>query len=127
MSAKRVGTERIQRVDRFAVDAFASKAATRSDVYLTTAVLTRAIHALGMVLFAMNETYPLNDKTTLDEIAGFERAPGAFGARVESALAQAGTAAGSLDRAVATIEALVAEVEALAGPEWKARFRLRGR
>lgn len=71
---------------QFGLTAFAPKFASRGDSWGTISCLTRAIHQLVLVLFAINRHYPLNDKTVLEEIDQFERAPVDFRARVEGIL-----------------------------------------
>src|SRR5215813_10478485 len=70
----------------FGLAAFAPKFAARADAYGTAACLTCAVNQLVLVLFALNRQYPLNDKTALVEVAGFEHAPREFGSRVQQTL-----------------------------------------
>jgi predicted nucleotidyltransferase len=87
----------------FTLTAFAPKVAARSDTYGTAACLARAVNELVMALFALNRTYPINDKTALAEVAEFERAPREFGPRVQKALAHLGA---SSEELVATVESV---------------------
>src|SRR5262245_37878567 len=84
----------------FGLAAFAPKFAARADAYGTAACLTCAVNQLVLALFALNRKYPLNDKTALAEVAQFERAPRAFGPRVQEALAHLGASAAELGAAV---------------------------
>lgn len=90
----------------FGLAAFAHKFAMRSDTYGTAACLTRAVNQLVLALFALNRKYLLNDKTAIAEVAGFERAPREFGARVQKTLAGLGSSAGELVAAVENIAQL---------------------
>jgi predicted nucleotidyltransferase len=99
----------------FTLTAFAPKVAARADTYGTAACLTRAVHELVMVLFAVNRTYPINDKTALVEVMEFERAPRDFGPRVQQTLAGLGVTAGELAVAVEAIAQLRRETTELAG------------
>lgn len=105
----------------FGLSAFASKFATRGDVYLVASSLARFAHQLVMVLFALNEHYPVNDKTALIEIDRFEIAPAGFRNRVESVLAEVGSSATELAARVREFEALFREVLQLAGDLYRPR------
>ena len=93
----------------FGLAAFARKFAMRSDSYGTVACLTRAVNQLVLVLFALNRKYLLNDKTAIEEVAEFERAPREFGARVQKTLAGLGSSAVELVAAVENISQLLRE------------------
>jgi predicted nucleotidyltransferase len=108
----------------FTLTAFAPKVAARSDVYGTAACLTRAVNELGLALFALNRTYPINDKTALAEIAEFERAPREFGPRVQKTLGHLGTSARELGAAIETIAQLLRETIELAVGLYQPRFAL---
>jgi predicted nucleotidyltransferase len=97
----------------FTLTAFAPKFAARSDTYGTTACLTRAVNELVMVLFALNRKYLLNEKTTLDEVAGFEHAPQDFAPRVQNTLARPGTTSAELANAVKAITEVFREIAEL--------------
>ena len=98
----------------FTLTAFAPKVAARGDTYGTAACLTRAVHELVLVLFALNRTYPVNDKTALLEVKEFARAPRGFGPRVQNTLAHLGATAGELGAAVETVAQLHRETIELA-------------
>lgn len=63
--------------------------AFRDDAYTTMGCLTRAAALLVQVLFALNRTWFVNDKGSLDEADAFERRPPDFGASVVTVLAGA--------------------------------------
>lgn len=98
----------------FTLTAFAPKVAARGDTYGAAACLTRAVHELVMVLFALNCTYLVNDKTALMEVMEFARAPRDFGPRVQHTLAHLGATAGELAAAVETVARLHREIIELA-------------
>lgn len=108
----------------FTLAAFAPKVAARSDIYGTAACLTRGVNELVLALFALNRKYPINDKTALSEVAEFERAPQAFGPRVQQTLAHPGTSAAELGAAVETITQLLRETIKLADGLYQPRYTL---
>lgn len=108
----------------FNLAAFAHKFAAREDAYGTAACLTRAVNQLVLVLFALNQQYPLNDKTALAEIAEFERTPSEFGRRVQQTLAHLGNSATELVAAVESITQLFRETVALTEGLYQPRFTL---
>lgn len=77
-----------------------------------------------LALFALNCTYPLNDKTALAEIAAFERAPRDFGPRVTELFACLGASVTELDAAVERVGQLLRETIELASGLYEPRFEL---
>ncbi len=108
----------------FTLIAFAPKVAARSDTYGTAACLTRAVNELVMVLFALNRTYPINDKTALAEVAEFKLAPREFGSRVQKTLAHLGTSTAELLAAVESIAQLLRETVELTDGLYQPRYTL---
>ncbi|HEX4951752.1 MAG TPA: nucleotidyltransferase domain-containing protein [Blastocatellia bacterium] len=108
----------------FNLAAFARKFAARGDAYGTAACLTRVVHQLVLVLFALNRQYLLNDKTALAEIAAFTIAPREFTPRVQQTLAHVGDAATELMAAVERIAQLFRETVALTEGLYQPRFIL---
>lgn len=108
----------------FGLAAFAPKFASRADSFGTAACLTCAINQLVMALFALNRVYPLNDKTALAEISGFERAPLEFGPRVQETLARLGATTGELEAAVTAVAQLLQEAIALTDGLYQPRYTL---
>lgn len=108
----------------FGVTMFASKFAARADAYGTGACLTRAIHQLVLVLFALNRQYPLNDKTALAEVREFDCAPREFGGRVQQIFGQWGQSEAELQTAVEGVGQLIAEVVELTEGLYRPRFPL---
>lgn len=70
---------------RFAI-ANARGPAFRDDAYTTMGCLTRAAALLVQVLYALNRTWFVNDKGSLDEADAFERRPPGFGESVVGVL-----------------------------------------
>jgi len=108
----------------FTLGAFAGKFAARGDVHGTATCLTRATNHLILVLFALNRTYPLNDKTALAEIAEFACAPPAFGDRVNGLFARLGTSSEELRAAVDRVGELVGQSIALTDGLYRSRYSL---
>ena len=108
----------------FTLTAFAPKVAARADTYGTVACLTRAVNELVLALFALNRTYPLNDKTALAEVGEFEHAPRAFGPRVQQALGHLGASAAELGAAVASVAQLLREAIDLTEGLYQPRYPL---
>ena len=106
----------------FGLAVFARKFAARADVYGTAACLTRVANQLVLVLFALNRKYLINDKTALDEIAEFERAPREFGRRLQKTLAGLGGSPVELSVAVENVTQLLRESVELADGLYRPRF-----
>ena len=106
------------------LNAFAGKFAKRSDTYGTAACLTGVVNQMVLALFALNRRYPMNDKTALEEIAEFERAPRQFGPRVQKTLARLGDSAQELGGALESIKQLHRETIELAEGLYQPRFTL---
>ncbi len=104
--------------------AFAPKFAGRSGAYGTAACLTRAVNQLLLVLFALNRTYLMDDKTALAEVAEFERVPPEFGPRVQKTLAHLGASPAELGAAVESVAQLFTETVALTDGLYRPRFTL---
>jgi predicted nucleotidyltransferase len=106
--------------------AFAPKFARRADAYGTAGCLARTVNQLVLALFALNETYPLNDKTALSEITQFERAPAGFAPRVQRLLAHPGSSAAALSSAVGSCAQLLRETCELCPDLYTPRYRMTG-
>jgi hypothetical protein len=96
--------------------------ASTSDVPYMVACMTRIFHYLVHALFALNETYFMNDKRSLAEIEKFLQKPENFGARVSAILASPGDNAEKLGASLKQLKALHAETTALAGDAYTPRF-----
>jgi len=108
----------------FGLAAFARKFAVRGDTYGTAACLTRVVNHMVLALFALNRKYLINDKTSLEEIAGFECVPRGFRARVQAIFPTLGGSAPGLTASVKKIEQLLRESIALAEGLYQPRFSL---
>jgi len=108
----------------FGLGAFARTYATRSDSYGTAACLTCAVNQLVLVLFALNREYLINGKTALAEVAEFERAPRAFGLRVQNTIAHLGASPAELVAAVESVVQLFRETVELTDGLYKPRYTL---
>jgi len=104
--------------------AFAGKFTKRSDTYGTAACLSGVVNQLILALFALNRRYPMNDKTALEEIAEFERAPREFGPRVQNTLARLGASDEELGYALESVTQLHREAVELAEGLYQPRFTL---
>lgn len=106
----------------FTLEAFLRGFARRGDVYNTVGCLNRAAAHLTQVLFALNETFFMTDKTALREIESFALRPERYVARLEAILASPGSGPQALERSVSAFGRLAREVVALAGglyaPRW---------
>jgi hypothetical protein len=87
--------------------------ARSGDVPNSVACMTRIFHYLVQALYALNETYFVNDKRDLDEIAKFSRNPANFGARISAILAQPGGTPAALDVSLRNLRTLFQETTAL--------------
>jgi predicted nucleotidyltransferase len=89
------------------------KPAGRGEVYLVTGCLARTIHALVLVLYALNETWYLSEKRLAADLAAFSIQPENFLARIYALLGATGTTSAQLLESLAKAEALYSEVAAL--------------
>jgi predicted nucleotidyltransferase len=108
----------------FTLTAFAPKFAARGDTYGTAACLARAVNELGMALFAINRTYPINEKTALAEVAEFGCAPQQFRPRVQKTLEHLGGSTTELVEAVESIMKLLRETIALTDGLYPSGYKL---
>jgi hypothetical protein len=101
-------------VTKFLYDAafmleLARATAARGDVFHVSGCLFRCAAAIIQVLFALNETYFLNEKGAMKVTDSFKVKPSAFSSRVRNILATPGGEPDSLQDAVAEMNLLVAE------------------
>ena len=108
----------------FGLIAFAPRFADRSGSYGTAACLTRAVHQLLLVLFALNRRYLMDDKSALAEVAEFNRAPQEFGARVQEIFRHLGASPAELGAAVESVTQLFKETAELTDGLYQPRFKL---
>ena len=106
----------LRRVE-FGINAFARKLAGRGNVYGTVGCLARLSNQLTLVLFALNDTYLVNDKTALVEIAKFPLAPADFASRINRLLSNPGRTPEQLTVSVEGLSELFSEITTLADDE----------
>jgi predicted nucleotidyltransferase len=120
--ARSVVQDRLWSVE-FGLTAFVQKFAASGNVYGVAGCLTRFANALVLVLFALNGTYLVNDKTALAEIEQFDLVPRDFGMRLAEILSAVGSSPEALNAQVTAMRALFDEVRMLAGslytPPWR--------
>jgi predicted nucleotidyltransferase len=87
--------------------------AEAGDVPNTVGCMTRIYHCFAQALYALNETYFLNDKRSSAEIETFAKKPADFSARASAILAAPGDNAGTLGTSLDQLKALFAETAAL--------------
>jgi hypothetical protein len=90
----------------------ARPAASRSDIFHVSGCLFRCAAAIVQVLFALNETYFMNEKGAVRAIDSFSIKPRAFSSRVQEVLGS--LSLGSLQDRLAEMAALIAETRLLA-------------
>jgi predicted nucleotidyltransferase len=108
----------------FSLHAFGQKFAARGEVYLTASTIARCIHALVLVLFALNRRYLVNDKTALQEISSFALCPKDFQPRVEALLGGVGDRPSVLADSVDVAVALYGETVELSGDLYSPKYDL---
>jgi len=96
--------------------------AEAGDVPNTVGCMTRIYHCLVQALYALNETYFLNDKRSSAEIESFSKRPADFSARASVILASPGERAEKLGASLSRLKALFAETVALAGGAYAPKF-----
>ncbi len=96
----------------FALD-FAEKGASRTDIFYVTGFLFDCAASLVQVLFALNETFWLNEKGALEIAETFLLKPANFKSRVEQVLANVGTNPKELEQSLNQFKQLVKETQEL--------------
>jgi hypothetical protein len=89
------------------------KPAARGEIYLVTGALTRIIHCLVQVLYAINLTYYLSEKKLEADLAAFRVLPKHFLVRVNTLLSATGSTSAQLQTSLASAEALYNELVSL--------------
>ena len=103
---------------------FAKGFAMDGDVPNTVGCMTRIYHYLVHALFALNETYLVNDKRIAAVIEGFAIKPAGFIARSNAIIGQAGTAPSELGSSLEELKALFDETVPLAKDLYRSRYRM---
>jgi len=98
--------------------------ADKGDVYDTAGCLTRVASSLTQVLFALNETYFITDKTAMAEIAAFRLAPSGYVEQLTAILAHPGRTPAELTAAVSSLRETWQAVVDLAGSLYTPRFNM---
>jgi predicted nucleotidyltransferase len=106
-------------VTKFLYDAdfmleLARPTALRGDVFHVLGCLFRCAAALVQVLFALNESYFMNEKGSVNAADSFSIKPPAFSSRVRAILASPGQHPSSLQARLDEMAALIAETHSLA-------------
>lgn len=101
---------------------FAENFARAGDVPNTVGCMTRIFHYLVHALFALNETYLVNDKRVLEVIAGFGRKPRDFGARISAVLGNPGRDAEQLLRSLGTLREIFGDTVDLTAGDYRPKF-----
>lgn len=97
---------------RFALDT-GRKSADRQDVTYAAGCAFRAVMCMLQVLFALNETYWMNEKGALHLADAFTVKPPALRARLEQAFEHLGTDGKSIEEAFNFLEQVAQEIEEL--------------
>ena len=91
--------------------ALAEKSAVSGDVYYVAAHLVRSLSALNQVLFALNETYCINEKRAVEMVSHFAISPAHYKQKVAGVFESLGA---SCPAACRKLRRLSGEVAALA-------------
>jgi len=98
--------------------------AKNGDVYAAAGSLARAAAYLTQVLFALNETYFMTDKTAMQEIAAFALRPEGYVERLSELLACPGRTPEALAQSTAAMRELWSAVVELTGGSYRPMFKL---
>lgn len=98
--------------------------ATAGNVYAVVGTLTRTAAFLTQVLFALNETYFMSDKSAVQEMAAFALLPVGYLERLSSVLGQMGQTAAELQESIREMRGLWSDVVHLTGGNYQPAFRL---
>jgi hypothetical protein len=94
------------------------------DVYNTVGCLTRVANYLTHALFALNETYYLNDKHALSFVDRFADRPTGFHQAIETVLAKPGDTALALTASVALFAQLWNDITILAADLYRPKYHI---
>lgn len=98
--------------------------AANGDVYTTAGALTRTASFLTQALFALNETYYMNDKTAMKEIAAFPIVPAGYVETLSGILGGIGRTPAELQAATRALRGLWSSVVALTGGAYQPAFKM---
>jgi hypothetical protein len=99
--------------------------AGRADIVNSAGCMTRIAHYFMHALFALNETYFINDKGAAATIEKFPIRPRQFGTMLETILAGPGATSGALNASLDQLEQILGALAELAGEYYEPRFLLR--
>ena len=98
--------------------------AATGNVYTTVGTLARAASFMTQALFALNETYFMNDKSAVQEMAAFALLPPDYLPRLARLLGQSGQTAAELQASVGELRTLWAGIVDLTHGAYRPAFRL---
>jgi hypothetical protein len=101
---------------------FARDFAARADIVNSAGCMTRIAHYFTQALFALNDTYFINDKGATAIIEKFTVRPRQFGAILEAVLASPGATSGALNASLDQVEQVLGDSIELAGDYYQPRF-----
>jgi predicted nucleotidyltransferase len=93
--------------------AIAKKAVSRADIFYITACFVECAACLIQVLFALNETFWINEKGAIEITKTFILKPTNFNSRLEQLLANVGTNAKELEKTLHQFKELLSETREL--------------
>jgi len=102
---------------------FAETFARDGDVPNTVGCMTRIFHYLVHALFALNETYLVNEKRIASVIEGFTLCPAEFYPRANRILGHVGTTSEALTESLDALRVLWSDVVAIAGEGYRSRAK----
>jgi len=102
---------------------FAETLARDGDVPNTVGCMTRIFHYLVHALFALNETYLVNEKRIASVIEGFTLCPAEFYPRANRILGHVGTTSEALTESLDALRVLWSDVVAIAGEGYRSRAK----
>jgi hypothetical protein len=102
----------------------ARDSARKGDVYNTAGCLTRIANHLTHALFALNETYYLNDKHALGAVDHFPHRPANYHRAIEAALASPGETPLALTASVDQLARLWSDVTLLAADLYTPKYHV---
>jgi Domain of unknown function (DUF4037) len=103
---------------------FARDFADHADIVNSAGCMTRIAHYLTQALFALNDTYFLNDKGAAAVVEKFTVCPYQFEAILEAVLASPGATSGALNASLDQLEQVLGALIELAGKYYQSRFVL---
>jgi hypothetical protein len=103
---------------------FARDFARKRDIYNAVGCMTRIANYLTHALFALNETYYLNDKHALGFIDQFDEKPADFHRTIEAVLAKPGETTAALTGSVDQLARLWNDVTILAADLYKPKYHI---